>query len=208
MKLCCISDTHGQHKQLNLSPYSDCDVLIHAGDWTRSRIHYESEAADFVDWLEAQPFKHKLLIAGNHDFYPAEYPGRFKYMCDKRGIYYLQDSSITIEGINFYGSPWTPPFYDWAFMANEIKLEEHYDTIPDGTDVLITHGPPHNILDKTLEGFHAGSFALTEATKRLDLKTHVFGHIHEGYGRKGLSINCSMVTRDHRMTHQPIIVEI
>jgi hypothetical protein len=28
---------------------------------------------------------------------------------------YLQDQACTIEGIRFYGSPWTPEFNEWTF---------------------------------------------------------------------------------------------
>tara|TARA_Y100000296_G_C5174834_1_gene259491 strand:- start:2061 stop:2591 length:531 start_codon:yes stop_codon:yes gene_type:complete len=59
------------------------------------------------------------------------------------GIKYLNDSSITIDGIKFWGSPIQPWFHDWAFnrkRGNEIR--KHWELIPTNTDVLLTHGPP------------------------------------------------------------------
>ena len=29
---------------------------------------------------------------------------------------YLEDSGVEIDGVRFWGSPWTPTFMDWAFM--------------------------------------------------------------------------------------------
>lgn len=208
MNILAISDTHGAHKTLNLEEYSDCSVLVHTGDFTRSHIHHEDEALEFADWMEQQPFEHKIIVAGNHDFYPYHYPGRFKYICDKRNIYYLQDSSVTINGVNFYGSPWTPPFYDWAFMKSELELEEIFSNISKDTDVLLTHGPAFGALDLTHTNISVGSYSLLEAMDTLNLKAHVFGHIHHSYGQQGISTNCAIMTEGYRPTNKPIKVII
>lgn len=90
---------------------------------------------------------------------------------------------MTIEGINIYGSPWQPWYHDWAFnLERGEEIKKKWDLIPQGVDVLITHGPPHKILDKTIEGVDAGCEMLVEAIKRVKPKIHVFGHIHEARG--------------------------
>ena len=45
-------------------------------------------------------------------------------------------------------------------------------------DILVTHGPPFGILDKTNEGKNAGSELLLKEVLRLKPKLHLFGHIH------------------------------
>ena len=59
----CISDTHGLHE--SLAPLPEGDVLIHAGDCLGSGSLRSLEA--FAEWFEAQPHRHKILVAGNHD---------------------------------------------------------------------------------------------------------------------------------------------
>jgi len=51
----CISDTHGLTGGLKLPPG---DVLIHAGDF--SNVGAPKDIAGFVDFLNAQNFKHKV----------------------------------------------------------------------------------------------------------------------------------------------------
>ena len=61
---------------------------------------------------------------------------------------YLEDSGIEIDGVRFWGSPWTPNFMDWAFMLDRDELlYQKWKAIPEHTDVLITHGPPKGIGD-------------------------------------------------------------
>lgn len=88
-----------------------------------------------------------------------------------------------MEGIKFYGSPWQPWYYDWAFNEQRgEKIKAKWDLIPEDTDVLITHGPPMGILDKTLESGHVGCEELVKAVHRIKPKLHIFGHIHEDHG--------------------------
>jgi len=49
---------------------------------------------------------------------------------------------------------------------------------------MLTHGPPHGILDLTSRGDLAGCENLTAAVKRVRPRMHVFGHIHEGRALK------------------------
>ena len=108
MRLVLISDTHGQHDQLRIP---DGDVFVHAGDM--SNMGEPAEIREFAEWLYAQPHKHKVVIAGNHDFLFEDEPAKARAML--KGCAYLQDSAVTIGGLRFYGSPYTPRFFDWAF---------------------------------------------------------------------------------------------
>jgi len=203
MTITCISDTHSLHKQLDLTLYP-ADVLVHAGDFTGSRVHHQSEAIEFLEWFSIQPFQHKLFISGNHDLFPYYKSLEFSRALEQYpSITYLQDSSVTIDTIKFYGSPWTPPFYDWAFMRHEPELRTTYKLIPADTDVLITHGPARGTLDLTASGHLAGSKALAEVITTLSIKAHIFGHIHETSGIQNTSINASCLTEHYKLKNPP-----
>lgn len=60
-----ISDTHGKHKDL-LPDLPPADIFIHCGDFTK--MSRESEFNKFCTFIEQLPYKHKIVIAGNHDF--------------------------------------------------------------------------------------------------------------------------------------------
>lgn len=185
-KLCIISDTHGSHLGLTLP---DADILIHCGDFS-ARGTYQ-DALQFVNWFGAQPHKHKIFIAGNHDLYfeqgnPADIDQFLKML--PPSVHYLQDSGIELEGIKFWGSPVQPRFFNWAFNRDRgEEIKKHWDLIPTGTDVLITHGPARFRMDEARpSGYsateHAGCLDLLYAIKRVQPKIHAFGHIHYSYG--------------------------
>ena len=179
MRIVCVSDTHGSHRRTQLPPG---DVLVHAGDLTlRGSL---DDVDDFNRWLGTLPHRHKVVICGNHDRcfqdQPAEARARITHAT------YLEDSGCTIDGLTFYGSPWTPLFFDWAFMLPEAELAAKWALIPAGLDVLITHGPPHGVLDLTNRNEHAGSLTLLPRIRAVKPRLHVFGHIHEAAGRTGI----------------------
>lgn len=177
MKIICISDTHGFHRNLVIPP---CDVLIHAGDIAAGRGSL-LELVAFNEWLVTVPAKHKLVIPGNHDF-PFQ---RSEQRCrDILLATVLIDQSITIDGVSFYGSPWQPWFYDWAFNQARGPLSAaRWAKIPLTTNVLITHGPPRGILDETARGDSVGCDDLLARIQQMPaLKAHIFGHIHESSG--------------------------
>ncbi|MEI6873153.1 MAG: UvrD-helicase domain-containing protein, partial [Verrucomicrobiota bacterium] len=65
----------------------------------------------------------------------------------------LLNSGVTIEGLKIWGSPYSPRFFDWAFNCDRGEdIAQHWRLIPDDTDILITHGPPAGILDRTIQG--------------------------------------------------------
>lgn len=183
MKLHVISDTHTKHRDLNLP---GGDVLIHAGDIMGSGYKL-IELIDFLDWFDDQNYKHKIFIAGNHDRIFEDKPDFIWHilMEEYPDIIYLQDKSVTIDGINFYGSPWTPEFCGWAFQIhNDYEDTETYKYIPEDTDVLITHGPAYGILDQYVMAGqlsdHLGSKGLRKWIDDNNPRLHICGHIHTG----------------------------
>lgn len=206
MRIVCLSDTHGLHSSMNVP---DADVLIHAGDLTR--FGNLEDIQHFSVWLDGLPHRHKLVIAGNHDRLFESNPHIAELSLGN--VTYLRDSGVTIDGVRFYGSPWQPEFYNWAFNLPRGKaLAEKWDDIPSDTDILITHGPPAGILDRTKDGNQAGCEDLLKRIRELNLKLHVFGHIHEGYGqeKKGntLFVNAAMCDRLYKAVNFPVVVDL
>ena len=205
MEIVFISDSHGFHKQLTLPAG---DILIHAGDVSGRGM--ESQIVDFLDWFAAQPHRHKILIAGNHDFYFEQATKEAINQLIPHSVHYLNDSGITIEGINIWGSPVTTYFYNWAFNRHRGEdIKKHWDLIPTNTDLLVTHGPAYGIKDRTHSGVHVGCDVLLEKIQTIKPRIHAFGHIHEGYGVEQqfdvTLINAAVLTANYELTNPPIV---
>ena len=204
MKIVFISDTHGIHKKLGeLSG----DMIIHAGDISNRGTYKEIKT--FLNWFEALNFEHKIFIAGNHDFYLEHLNTSELEELIPKNVIYLNDSGIKIDNLNIWGSPIQPWFHDWAFNRNRgTEIKKHWDLIPDETDLLITHGPPFNILDKTISGERVGCLDLLKRVMIVKPSIHVFGHIHENYGtkkRNGIQfINAAVLNQKYKMSNPPI----
>lgn len=199
MNITAISDTHGKHKQLDLD---GGDLLIHAGD-IEARNGWDLR--NFCKWFEKQDYKHKIFVAGNHDFYLQRPDCRD--IIDNHDIIYIQDFQIEIEGIKIWGSPWSLPFMNWAFMKPENGLNDIYEQIPEDTDIVINHGAPKHILDRTVSGIHTGIEFLVEHVVRVSPDYCIFGHIHECYGTaKHLGtqyINASVLDENYNLVNKP-----
>ena len=190
----------------------DGDVLIHCGDATG--LGSLNEFVDFNRWMSEQPHKYKIFVAGNHDWLAYRDHGLATQIL--QDVIYLRDSMVEIEGKKFYGSPWTPEFGNWAFMSPREKLAERWKLIPEKVDVLITHGPPHGILDGVVRWGemeemveNVGCEELRwEVLHRVKPRYHVFGHIHGGYGVKTLNdetvfMNVSCCDEDYDPVNPP-----
>ena len=206
MKIICISDTHRKEFLVDLP---DGDILIHAGDfdiyngWHFDKLCY---------WLNemSKKYKHVIWIAGNHDFY---FQGKFNEEIQIQlpyNVHYLMNSSVTIEGIKIWGSPFSPVFNEWAFMGYVFELKKIWNTIPEDTDIVITHCPPFGINDQVY-GFSQGCPALREKIKEIKPKYHVHGHIHEGYGiyqdENTTYINASILDGFYDLTNERIVID-
>jgi len=217
MKLIVISDTHGYHRDIGFIP--DGDVLIHCGDF--SNVGEKYQVIDFIEWMDSQPHKHKIFIAGNHDkSFDVKYhksPADSLWLNDtlayvkELGIHYLNDTHITIDGVKFWGSPITPNFGEdyWAFNRSRgDEIRSHWNLISDYTDFVITHGPPAHILDWCVNGKLVGCQDLTYHIQRVKPKFHFFGHIHESYGIMDspdtMFANASILNERYELVNKPL----
>lgn len=209
MRMIAFSDTHHKHRQV--TPLEG-EILIFAGDLCSRGSLIEVE--DFALFLKELDFKHKIVIAGNHDF-PFENHDReaSEQLIKDTGAYYLNNSGIEIEGISIWGSPVQPEFMNFAFnrkRGNDIK--KYWDLIPHDLDVLITHCPPFEILDRTVDGVNAGCEELLKRVEIVHPKIHIFGHIHEGFGsvKKDQTrfFNVACLDEKYHLKNQVTIIDI
>jgi len=205
MRIILIADTHNCTPEL-----PDGDILIHAGDATMRGT--KEEVSLFSDWLDTlrNKYKHVLFTPGNHDFLFES-----KVIIQPVGMSWLTvliNQAIVIDGIKFWGSPYTLTKFNWAFMKSEEQLSKIWEEIPEDTDILITHGPPKGILDKTISRENAGSQSLLDRIRIVKPKIHIFGHIHETYGsqfnREVHYINASIVNEYYQNVNKPIVIDI
>jgi Icc-related predicted phosphoesterase len=187
------------------------DVLVHAGDF--SYKGKKDEAVDFLTWFGKQNFRHKVFIAGNHDFF---FEKSSQAEIDKmipESVIYLNDSGTEIEGIKIWGSPVTPWYYNWAFNRKRgAEIRKHWERIPAGTDLLMTHGPAYGFLDVVINDQHVGCQDLLRTILTIKPKVHLCGHIHESYGalkRSGIHlINASVVNEHYQLMNKPFVFDL
>lgn len=218
MRVVCLSDTHNRHSELRVP---EGDLLVHAGDATMRGEPAEIRAFD--DWLGRLPHRHKIVIAGNHDWLFERDPTAARELITN--AIYLQDTAATIGHVRVWGSPWQPWFFDWAFnLQRGAPLKDRWDLIPSDTDLLITHGPPHGVRDEVHRPLartndsasradaHVGCEELLTAIARVRPRLHVFGHIHEGYGQETRGettfVNASNCDRSYRPINPPVVVDL
>ena len=174
LDLTIIADTHGLQEEIKLQKGT---ILIHTGDITEYGT--EEEVIDFLQWFARQPFKYKIFIAGNHDLFFEECTAVKRKKIIPKGIIYLQNSGVEIEGLKIWGSPVTPYFLGMAFNARSGKdIKKIWNKVPLDTDILITHGPPKGILDNDF-----GCEELLNTVVAVQPKIQCFGHVH---GRNGM----------------------
>jgi Icc-related predicted phosphoesterase len=200
MKLLFLSDTH--NKLVHFSHrLPEVDFIFHSGDYSNHGSQEELE--NFLDEFSKLKSKYKIFIAGNHDYIFQHYPALAERVVlnYKESITYLQDSYVTIEGLTIYGSPWQPTYFNHAFNLerHSDELKSKWDKIPPKTDILLTHGPPHGILDLTNSGLYVGCELLRFRLKSVKPLIHSFGHIHERNGfyqtTESLFINATVVNK-------------
>ena len=203
-----ISDTHNKHNQLN-GKLPGGHILIHSGDITS--LGRKHEVIDFIKWFGRQEYTYKVFIAGNHDMTfdsekllrdkLAHFEGRTEYDTEcadgkpewltdilnnlDSNVFYLENSSIDIEGLNIWGSPYSPTFgYGWGFNADRgHDITQIWNEIPMDTDIVITHSPIYGYNDRALNtNQNVGCADLYHRLHEVKPHLHFAGHIHEGYG--------------------------
>lgn len=184
IRIVCISDTHC----LKAAHIPDGDLLIHAGDLTSAGTPTEIQAQ--IDWLTSLPHEHKVVIAGNHDTWLDPRSRATLGAKDREsavewwGIWYLQHSSVTLKfhggrrEVRVYGAPQIPACGGEEFAFQYPRGHDAWsETVPEDTDILVTHSPPKYHLDLPAA---LGCEHLLKEVWRVRPGLHVFGHVHAG----------------------------
>jgi len=204
-----ISDSHGYHDKLRIP--SGIDIVMHGGDGSNARVPSMNapEMDRFLKWYDSLYMEHKIMIGGNHD--TALEVG----MVDiPDGITLLYNQMAVIDGLKVYGSPYSPRYGRWGYMLNRYseELENNWNLIPDNLDILITHSPPHGVLDSNYVE-NVGCELLAKRLENINVSVHMFGHIHEQAGQilKGrydstLYVNAAVVTFESGYINNGVIL--
>ena len=225
MRIVAVSDLHGLLMN-DTYEYPDGDVFVIAGDVLpdlRPTIRQSQWAIEVLKpWLKkrADQFKDIVLTWGNHDFVDTYGDPTAKYLEDMNIFVASSAQTCEIGGKIFYVSPYCRQLPNWAYEASEESLAAMYKWIPSGTDVIISHGPALDYLDKTCNmfgGTHAGSIALKRAIRKVQPSVVICGHIHEAYGsyvlhHHGTSdvtdiYNVSQMDEHYTYRHRPVVID-
>lgn len=207
MKFAVTSDLHGSPiTDFDSKQLEGVDTLLIAGDVFEMNRKINKMVNYFNYIQEEYGVKNIIMTPGNHDhnifegylenhpddtgearrydYIPRIYKDEMKERCN---LDILIDESMEIDGIKIYGSPWSPNFYNWAFMKSDAELDKRYEKIPDDVDILLSHTPP--LIDGSdidaikwpgWDYHHCGSAALERAIAKKKPKYMFCGHIHSG----------------------------
>lgn len=216
-KFMILSDTHNFDKETaGPCPLTQAlpkvDVVLHCGDLTSvGGLSSYKKALQMLGHFDAEL---KLVISGNHDLSldgrywqshldedddPDEHEKAVDIMtgplAQAAGVTYLEEGTHNFtlksgKSFKIFASPYQPEFCDWAFG---YPRDEARWKIPENVDIVMTHGPPFEVLDYCRTG-HAGCKSLLNEVQRRAPLMHCFGHIHGGYGVERKVWNASQET--------------
>jgi Icc-related predicted phosphoesterase len=238
-----MSDLHG-----NLPEVSECDIVCICGDIVPLYIQRNMPnsiawlAGPFQEWALNLPCKKVVLTWGNHDFigeylmnngtrpneispegiYDGFYQHELLFQNDSdQKIVILCHESQTVEGINFFGTPFCPSLSRWAFYRDRMGLLKEFDKIPRNTQILITHCPPKYgmqgvVLQNNWNYMNDfGCLELFEVLSDHFVENDMWvlsGHIHSGNHRvetlgKIKHRNVSLLDEDYTISYEPFKFE-
>nr|POF15352.1 putative rhamnogalacturonate lyase c [Quercus suber] len=194
IKVVCVSDTHN-----TTPPLDSGDILLHSGDLSQYGTFAEIQRQ--LDWLNAQPHTHKIVVAGNHDLlldaafvdrHPdreLNKPGASARDLNWGSVIYLENDSVELvcgsRTIRVFGSPNTPRCGNFAFQYDSLQ-SFWAGRLPADTDILVTHGQPALHLDG-----NKGCHSLLEELWTVRPRLVVFGHVHHARGRETMALTTS-----------------
>lgn len=110
----------------------------------------------------------------------------------EKNVHNINLRKATFKGYVFIGYCYTNLHVGGLFKRSEKQQEKDFTAIEKYLDdkvVLVTHGPPYGMLDRTSIGIRVGSHAMASSLKRSSVAYHLFGHVHSSFGFSGNSVN-------------------
>jgi Icc-related predicted phosphoesterase len=234
MKVLCTSDIHGDLSELLYNTIRDIrpGVLTISGDIAQtSYIQPRSDVGQFA-WFEDEfipfcstfPDMKVVMTLGNHDYVNVEEIEDLliEYGMDNR-IFILINEMIIIDGVKFYGNPYSLNFNDWNYNTDEEGIYKACMNIPDDVNVFLTHQPALCTCDQIDEDYrkdnnlpanvHLGSMSMRDIIVEQQPEYVITGHIHTGSHRwKSLGdskiINASILNEEYNSVYEPVLIEI
>ena len=228
MKICAISDIHGQFRDLQINPV---DVLFICGDIVPLNVQSNIPKSlkwfktQFIPWCAEQPADQIYMVGGNHDFFLEKLEREIKDVLKGTNITILYNESAEYQDDNgkvwtIWGSPLCHVFGNWAFMYSNEYEEEKFSLMPDNLDFLLTHDAAYGRNDVLLDenwpwtdGKHIGNPALAEILKDKHPKYHFTGHLHSTdhnlVDYEGTKTACvSLLDERYTMIYKPLYLEL
>lgn len=228
MKICALSDIHGQLIEI----HDSCDIVCICGDILPLSIQLNGKKSrrwltdSFLPWCDNLPCDKVFYIAGNHDFFFYNHRNDYSsYNVSTIKTKYLYCESIEYKGLKIYGTPWCRPFYNWAFNLDETEQTAFYNTIESkkqlsNIDILLTHDAPYGVSDVLLQqdyrysdGKHIGNQAITDLIKETNPHYCFHGHLHSSnHDLEMLNnthiYNVSILDEYYNATFKPLYITI
>ena len=228
MKICAISDIHGQFDTLSIGCV---DVLFICGDIVPLKMQRNIPQSIswfkkfFIPWCKSQPVDQIYMVGGNHDFFLENNEKEIKEallgtnitILYNEGAEYLDDSG---KVWTIWGSPNCHIFGNWAFMYSDEHNKEMYERMPQNVDFCITHDMGYERSDQCL-GFihdydrelHRGNKPLAEVLEVKQPKYHFGGHLHtfnhEIIDYTGTKTACvSLLNEQYNKVYNPLYLEV
>jgi uncharacterized protein len=177
MNILAFTDIHGNKKQIEAlaTLAHKADLLICCGDISDFGKNAKNTLLKFIN--TKRPL---LFVHGNH-----ETEETFEKLAKEyENFIYLHKSSITIDGITFFG-------YGGGGFAQKNKELERISTEfrkklrPNQRVITVTHGPPHGTtLDKLDDDYYTGCKSIRKMIEEIQPIIHLCGHIHENSGKQ------------------------
>lgn len=227
MKVCAISDLHGDLPQLE-----PCELVLICGDsvplscqgsYNKTRKWYFNT---FNDWAKKLDCNKVIFIAGNHELYLENHEGEYKanflfnnkitYLCHNKYEYTSLDGKV----YSIFGTPYCQKFGSWAFMLSNDILVDRYNEVPEGLDILITHDQPYDFGDVLLQkdcpwatGENIGNGPLLGCILKKQPRYQFNGHLHSCDHNKimiknTVHYNVSLKDEHYNMVYNPLYIDI
>lgn len=110
----------------------------------------------------------------------------------ENNVHNINLKKVTFKGYTFIGYCYTNMHIGNHFKRSEQEQERDFRRMEKHLNenvILVTHGPPYGILDRTAVGIRIGSHALASSMTRCTVAYHLFGHVHSSYGFSRNSVN-------------------
>lgn len=228
-----MSDTHNflhRSSKFNTNFLPSGDILIHSGNFSNNGT--QEEYQQFNTWLSsvAGMYRYRVVVVGNRDVQQVRNNWDEVRARLSQATHVLCHSSADVLGLRLYGCPWYWGHkYNYSLRPGAPDSVKTFTDIPEGIDILISHGPAFGKLDAcyTLPGesvggpgssdvkdIHCGSAELAAAIRRVRPSVHLHGHVIDSrgfvppLGHNPLVVNSSMCDMDARVLVEcPHVIE-